>query len=121
MRLFLKKRKGVAHVYPFPFLNHHPATHVTPKPYACPDFYEQVIALSRDTFAWCAILPRCRATTGLIPRWMNLVRTAITRHWLTTPHWLHTVTAAQYVQDSRGSPHLAVQNCTPVVYLWPCG
>ena len=52
LRLFLKKRKGVSHVYLFPCLHHHPAMHVTLKPYAWPDFYEQVIALSRDTVSW---------------------------------------------------------------------
>ena len=47
---------------------------VTPRHYTWPDFYVHVIALTRYTFSWRAIMHRCRATTGLIPRWMNLVR-----------------------------------------------
>lgn len=60
--------------FPFHFLNNNQAMNVTPKHYAWPDFYEQVIDLTRYTFSWRAILHRCGATTGMIPRWMNVVR-----------------------------------------------
>ena len=60
--------------FPFHFLNNNQAMNVKPRHYAWPDFYEQVIDLSRYTFSWRAILNRCRATTGMIPRWMNVVR-----------------------------------------------
>jgi hypothetical protein len=60
--------------FPFHFLNNNQAMNVTPQHYAWPDFYERVIDLTRYTFSWRAILHRCRATTGMIPRWMNVVR-----------------------------------------------
>ena len=60
--------------FPFHFLNNNQAMNVKPRHYAWPDFYEQVIDLSRYTFSWRAILNRCRATRGMIPRWMNVVR-----------------------------------------------
>lgn len=60
--------------FPFHFLNNNQAMNVTPKHYAWPDFYEHVIDLTRYTFSWRAILNRYRATTGMVPRWMNVVR-----------------------------------------------
>jgi hypothetical protein len=47
---------------------------VTPKHYTWPEFYERVIDLTRYSFSWRAILHRYRATTGMVPRWMNVVR-----------------------------------------------
>jgi hypothetical protein len=60
--------------FPFHFLNNNQAMNVKPKHYSWPDFYARVIDLTRYTFSWRAILNRCRATTGMIPRWMNIVR-----------------------------------------------
>src|SRR6059058_1499388 len=63
-------------VLPFPFhvLNNNQAMNVKPKNYAWPDFYAHVIDLTRYTFSWRAILNRFRATRGMIPRWMHVVR-----------------------------------------------
>lgn len=60
--------------FPFHFLNNNHAMNVRPKNYAWPDFYDQVIGLTRYTFSWRAIANRFRATRTMIPRWMNLVR-----------------------------------------------
>ena len=60
--------------FPFQFLNNNQAMNVKPKHYAWPQFYDHVIDLTSHTYSWRAILRRCRATPGFIPRWMNLVR-----------------------------------------------
>jgi hypothetical protein len=60
--------------FPFQFLNNNQAMNVKPKNYSWPQFYDHVIDLTRHTYSWRAILNRCRATPGFIPRWMNLVR-----------------------------------------------
>ena len=60
--------------FPFHFLNNNQAMNVKPKNYSWPDFYEHVIDLTRYTFSWRAIFNRFRATRGMIPRWMNVVR-----------------------------------------------
>jgi hypothetical protein len=63
-------------VLPFPFhvLNNTQAMNRKPKHYAWPDCYAYVIALTRYTFAWRAMLNRFHATRGMIPRWMHVVR-----------------------------------------------
>jgi hypothetical protein len=60
--------------FPFQFLNNNQAMNVKPKNYSWPDFYEQVIGLTKYTYSWRAIVNRFRATTTMIPRWMNVVR-----------------------------------------------
>jgi hypothetical protein len=63
-------------VLPFPFhvLNNNQAMNVQPKHYGWPDFYAHVIDLTRYTFSWRAIRNRFQATSGMIPRWMHVVR-----------------------------------------------
>jgi hypothetical protein len=51
---------------------------VRPKHYAWPEFYEHVIDLTRYSFSWRLLCKRFRATTGVIPRWMNLLRAVST-------------------------------------------
>ncbi|MEE9289080.1 MAG: radical SAM protein [Bacteroidota bacterium] len=60
--------------FPFHFLNNNHAMNVKPKNYSWPDFYEHVIDLTKYTFSWRAIIDRCKATKGIIPQWMNVVR-----------------------------------------------
>jgi hypothetical protein len=60
--------------FPFHFLNCHQAMNVRPRNYCWPDFYEHVIDLARYTYSWRAVIRRWRANTGMIPRWMNVVR-----------------------------------------------
>src|SRR5229473_769745 len=47
---------------------------VRPKNYSWPEFYDNVISLTRYTFSWRAIARRFTAMRGAIPRWMNVVR-----------------------------------------------
>jgi len=60
--------------FPFQFLNNNQAMNVKPKNYSWPEFYNHVIDLTSHTYSWRAIINRSRATRGMIPRWMNVVR-----------------------------------------------
>jgi len=60
--------------FPFQFLNNNQAMNVKPKNYSWPEFYEHVIDLVKYTYSPRAIFNRYRATKGMIPRWMNVVR-----------------------------------------------
>ena len=60
--------------FPFQFLNNNQAMNVKPKNYSWPEFYEHVIDLTSHTYSWRAIINRSRATKGIIPRWMNVIR-----------------------------------------------
>ncbi len=60
--------------FPFHFLDNNHAMNVRPRNYTWTDFYDHVIDLTQYTFSWRAIVNRCRATRGMIPRWMNVVR-----------------------------------------------
>ncbi|HSB08568.1 MAG TPA: radical SAM protein [Blastocatellia bacterium] len=60
--------------FPFQFLNNNQAINVKPKNYSWTEFYEHVIELTKYTYSWRAIMNRFRASRGMIPRWMNVVR-----------------------------------------------
>jgi hypothetical protein len=60
--------------FPFYFLNNNQAMNVRPRNYRWSDFYDRVIDLTRYSFSWRALCRRFRATPGLVPRWMNLLR-----------------------------------------------
>ena len=60
--------------FPFHFLDNNHAMNVRPKNYSWPDFYDQVISLTRHTFSWGAIARRFSAMRGAMPRAMNVVR-----------------------------------------------
>ena len=60
--------------FPFQFLNNNQAMNVKPKNYSWPEFYKHVIDLTGYTYSKRAIINRWRATRGMIPRWMNVVR-----------------------------------------------
>lgn len=60
--------------FPFHFLNNNQAMNVRPRNYSWHDIYDHVIDLTRHSFSWRAISRRFRATPGLTPRYLNLVR-----------------------------------------------
>ncbi len=60
--------------FPFHFLNNNHAMNVRPANYAWPEFYDNLINLSKHSFSWGAIYRRYRAIREFIPRWMNVVR-----------------------------------------------
>lgn len=60
--------------FPFHFLNNNQAMNVKPKNYSWPEFYQRVIDLTSYTYSSRAIVKRWKATRGMIPRWMNVVR-----------------------------------------------
>ena len=60
--------------FPFHFLNNNHAMNVKPANYSWPEFYDNVIGLSKHTFSWRAINRRFWAVRETIPRWMNVVR-----------------------------------------------
>ena len=64
--------------FPFHFLNNNQAMNVRPKNYSWPDFYDRVIDLVRYSFSWRGIFRRFRATPGVVPRWMNVLRAVST-------------------------------------------
>jgi hypothetical protein len=72
------QRAGRVLPFPFHFLDNNHAMNVKPKNYAWTDFYDRVIDLTRHTFTWRAIARRFRATSGAIPRTMNIVRAVST-------------------------------------------
>ena len=68
------QRAGRVLPFPFHFLDNNHAMNVRPKNYSWPEFYDQVIGLSRYTFSWPAIAKRFRATKTAMPRWLNVLR-----------------------------------------------
>ena len=60
--------------FPFHFLNNHHAMNVRPKNYSWPEFYDNVIDLTKYSFSWKNIARRFRAQGSTIPGWMNLLR-----------------------------------------------
>jgi hypothetical protein len=67
--------------FPFTFLNNNHAMNVRPKNYTWQLFYDRVVDLSRYSFSWRAMGRRLRATGGVIPRWMNVVRGMSSEGW----------------------------------------
>jgi len=67
--------------FPFTFLNNNHAMNVRPKNYTWQSFYDRVVDLSRYSFSWRAMGRRLRATGGVIPRWMNVVRGMSSEGW----------------------------------------
>src|SRR5262249_48937688 len=64
--------------FPFHFLNNNQAMNVRPKNYSWPEFYDRVVDLTRYSFSWRALFRRFRATSGFVPKWMNLLRAVST-------------------------------------------
>lgn len=72
------QRAGRVLPFPFHFLDNNHAMNVRPKNYTWPDFYDQVIGLTRHSFSWPAIARRFRATKATMPRWLNALRAVST-------------------------------------------
>ncbi len=68
------QRAGRVIPFPFHFLNNNHAMNVKPKGYAWPEFYDNVISLSKHSFSWEKIARRFAATHAAIPRMLNFVR-----------------------------------------------
>jgi hypothetical protein len=68
------QREGRVLPFPFHFQNNHQAMNVRPKNYDWPEFYEQVIGLTKYSFSWKAIARRAKATQRSFATWMNVVR-----------------------------------------------
>jgi len=68
------QRAGRVLPFPFHFLNNNHAMNVKPANYGWPEFYDNVVAVSKYSFSWRAIARRYRATRERIPRWMNMLR-----------------------------------------------
>jgi hypothetical protein len=68
------QRDGRVLPFPFHFLNNNQAMNVRPRHYGWREFYDHVIDLTRYSFSWRAVLRRFRVNRGIVPRWMNLLR-----------------------------------------------
>ncbi|HEX3274772.1 MAG TPA: hypothetical protein VHR43_07965 [Gemmatimonadales bacterium] len=75
------QRAGRVLPFPFTFLNNNHAMNVKPKNYSWPEFYDHVVDLSRYSFSWRAIRRRLGGTSGMIPKWMNVVRAMSSEGW----------------------------------------
>jgi hypothetical protein len=75
------QRAGRILPFPFHFLNNNHAMNVRPANYAWPEFYDNLVSLSRYSFSGRAIRRRFGATRGAIPRWMNVVRAMSSEGW----------------------------------------
>ena len=64
--------------FPFHFLNNNQSMNVTPRNYAWEEFYDNVIDLTSYSFSWRSIARRMRATPGVTPRLMNIIRAVST-------------------------------------------
>ena len=54
---------------------------VRPKNYSWPEFYDQLVDVTRYSFSWRAIARRIPATPTAIPKWMNVVRAMSSEGW----------------------------------------
>ena len=75
------QRAGRVLPFPFTFLNNNHAMNVRPANYDWPEFYDQLVSLTRHAFSWRAIGRRVTATAGAIPKWMNVVRAMSSEGW----------------------------------------
>jgi hypothetical protein len=75
------QRAGRVVPFPFTFLNNNHAMNVRPKHYTWPAFYDRLVDLTRYAFSWRAIGRRLRATDGMIPKWMNVMRAMSSEGW----------------------------------------
>jgi hypothetical protein len=60
--------------FPFHFLDNNKAMNVRPLNYSWPELYENIIDLSAHSFSNKAIVDRFAASSGFVPRWLNVVR-----------------------------------------------
>ncbi len=68
------QRAGEVLPFPFHFLDNNHAMNVKPKNYSWPEFYDNVINLTKYTFTLKAVARRFKANGAIKPRFMNVVR-----------------------------------------------
>jgi hypothetical protein len=68
------QRAGRLLPFPFHLLNNNQAMNVRPLNYSWTQFYDRVVDLVGYSFSWRTIFRRLRATSGINPRWMNVLR-----------------------------------------------
>src|SRR4029078_2318781 len=68
------QRAGRVLPFPFHLLNNNQAMNVRPKNYSWAELYDRVIDLTAYSFSWRALGRRFRASGGVVPRWMHLLR-----------------------------------------------
>lgn len=66
---------------PFHFLNNNNAMNLKPLNYSWPEFYDNLIMMSKHSFSKKAIFKRLMANRGSVPRWMNLLRAVSSEGW----------------------------------------
>jgi hypothetical protein len=90
------QRAGRILPFPFHFLDNNKAMNVKPKNYSWTEFYDNVIDLGKHTFSLRMIANRLKANSGIVPRWMNLVRavssegTGRGKHYANIRRWIAT-------------------------------
>jgi len=82
------QRAGRVLPFPFHFLDNNHAMNVRPQNYEWPEFYDQVIGLTRYTFSWPAIAKRFQATKATMPRWLNALRAVSSEGFGRIRHYL---------------------------------
>lgn len=60
--------------FPFHFLDNHHAMNVLPRNYSWPEFYSNLVSLSKHTFSMRSIANRFIKNSSMVPRLLNLVR-----------------------------------------------
>lgn len=60
--------------FPFHFMNNNHMMNVKPKNYDWPEFFDNLLSLTRFSFSWPTIARRFKATKTPIPKWLNVVR-----------------------------------------------
>lgn len=60
--------------FPFHFMNNNHVMNVKPKNYEWPEFYDHVVDLTAYSFSRRAIRRRLQTNTGVIPRFLNVMR-----------------------------------------------
>jgi hypothetical protein len=75
------QREGRMVAFPFHFLNNNGAMNVRPKNYDWQDFYTRMIDLHEHAFSKRRLYNRMKATPGIIPKTMNIVRGISSEGW----------------------------------------
>ncbi|MFV1981590.1 MAG: radical SAM protein, partial [Rhodothermia bacterium] len=71
------QQEGRVLAFPFHFMNNNHVMNVKPVNYEWPEFFDNLLALTRFSFSWPAIRGRFKATkagNATVPRFLNLVR-----------------------------------------------
>src|SRR5262249_42544930 len=110
------QRAGRVLPFPFHFLNNNQAMNVKPRNYEWRAFYDQVIDLTRYSFAAGAIARRFWATSGMTARWLNVVRAVSTEGFGRLNYYREI--RARLDRDPQFSPYFEQQTGElPAFYL----